>query len=170
MNQHHRTSNSQYLMGTESRSSAFKSAPIPERCSSKREHTPPACGLRRRAANFDSQTSITKWSGGNGLTKPMARRHRQHAGRVRSLNPTASLRHRSFNPVNYETNPNENLKNHSGKTCCEYSTSKNEPKTNPISAVFHHSFRMRLTTARQWIKFTVKLPEGRAPRANPVTS
>ena len=62
-----------------------------EPCSSKREHTPPACGFWRPAGNFDSQTSITKWSGGNGLTKPMARRHRQHAGRVRSLNPTASL-------------------------------------------------------------------------------
>ena len=49
------------------------------------EHTPPACGLRRPAANV--VTPFNSPGRKIGRTKPMARRHRQHAGRVRSPKP-----------------------------------------------------------------------------------
>jgi predicted neuraminidase len=55
-------------------------------------HTPQACGLRRRAANVVTLIAFTiQWTP-NGGRMPSARRRWEHAGRVRSQNPTASFR------------------------------------------------------------------------------
>ena len=56
------------------------------------EHTPLACGLRRRAANFSTTDVLHQTVGRLVRTKPAARRRRQHAGRMRSPFSTASFR------------------------------------------------------------------------------
>ena len=56
------------------------------------EHTPLACGLRRRAANFSPTAVLDQTVGRFVRTKPTARRRRQHAGRMRSPFSTASFR------------------------------------------------------------------------------
>ena len=56
------------------------------------EHTPLACGLRRRAANFSTTDVLHPTVGRFVRMKPAARRRRQHAGRMRSPFSTASFR------------------------------------------------------------------------------